>query len=83
MASRTAAADVNPEAHSNELFRVMPAKQKASVKVVADLMGCSIPAAIALQLCREMLRDYCPPDETMAVVAALFGLESKKRAETT
>jgi hypothetical protein len=72
---------IRAQARSYELYRWMGEEQRENVQKVATLMGCSVPAAIALQLCREMLRDYCPPDETAKVVAALVGLESKKKAE--
>lgn len=64
---------------SAELFRLMPDSQKEAIVKVADRGGMSIPAVIALQLCREMLRDYCPPEETPRVIAALIGLEDLKR----
>jgi len=71
-ATRTKAAD---------LFRFMSKDQLDTTAKVAALTGITFEAAAALQLCRETLRDYCPPDETYKVVAALVGLESRKAAE--
>ena len=63
-----------------ELRRFMTKEQRATTEKVAKLVSISFDAACALQLCRETLRDYCPPGETVKVVACLVGLESRKAA---
>ena len=63
---------------ASDLFRVMSKDQLDTTAKVAKMVGASFEAACALQLCREILRDYCPPDERVKVVAVLVGLESHK-----
>lgn len=56
-----------------------PAVQRAKVEKIAVLLGIAAGAVAALQLCREAMRDWCPPGETARIVAALVGLESRTR----
>lgn len=63
-----------------ELRPYMPSDLRANVTRIAELIGVSEGAAVALQVCREAIRDYCPPEESGKVVAALVGLESRKAA---
>lgn len=62
-----------------QLRRFIDPTQRVNIDKIRDLIGVSDGAAVALQLCRETLRDYCPPDEQAKVIAALIGLESHRR----
>lgn len=64
-----------------QLLRFMRPDQKAAVERISQITGLTMGAAIALQLCQEQLRDYCPPEHRAAVVAALLGIESRRRKE--
>ena len=59
---------------ATEMFRFMSKEQLDSTAKVAKVAGISFEAACALQLCRETLRDYCPPEETFRVIAILAGV---------
>jgi surfactin synthase thioesterase subunit len=54
-------------------------RQPTKVEKIAALLGIAVGAVAALQLCREAMRDWCPPGETARIVAALVGLESRAR----
>lgn len=62
-----------------QLLRFMGPDQKATIERISELTGLTYGAAIALTLCQEQLRDYCPPEHRTAVVAALLGIESGRR----
>jgi len=60
------------------MFRFMSKEQLDNTAKVAALGEITFEAACALQLCREMLRDYCPPDEKTKVLAYLLMVEGRK-----
>jgi hypothetical protein len=61
-----------------ELRAFMPTEQRTNVAKIAALLKVSDGAAVAIQLCREAIRDYCPPDENAKVIAALVGLWERR-----
>jgi hypothetical protein len=61
--------------HMADLGPYLKPDQKAGVQRMAELLSVSEGAAVALSLCREAIRDYCPPAESYKVVAALLRLE--------
>lgn len=58
-----------------QLAASLPPSQRETLQKVANLAGLSVEAACALQLCRETLRDYCPDNEALKVVALLVRLQ--------
>ena len=78
-------ADPTPASKQEEnlvqLLRFMRPDQKAAVEKISQITGLTMGAAIALQLCQEQLREYCPPEHRMAVVAALVGIEFRRKRE--
>lgn len=61
------------------LFRFMSKDQLDATAKVAALSGISFEAASTLQICREYLRDWCPPDERLKVAAILAAVEGGKK----
>jgi hypothetical protein len=60
------------------LFQHMSKDQLDTTAKVAALSGISFEAASTLQICREYLRDWCPPDERLKVAAILVAIEGGK-----
>lgn len=61
------------------LARLAPPKQVEAWRGLASALGISEAAAIAVQLCREAMNEWCPVEDHGKVIAALFGLENARR----
>lgn len=59
------------------MFRFMSQEQLDNTAKVAALAEITFEAATALQLCRETIRDYCPPDEKAKVLGILLMVEGR------
>jgi hypothetical protein len=59
----------------------LPASYTGPIFKLGDALGLSHDAALAVALAQEVLRDYCPVEERGKVIAALFGLENRRRTE--
>lgn len=53
------------------LWRFIPPKSQANLEKIAEIIGASRGAAVALKMCTEALDEYCPPGEQIKVIAAL------------
>ena len=57
------------------MFRFMSKAQLDNTAKISAMAEVTFEAAAALQLMRETLRDYCPPDEKAKVLALLLMVE--------
>lgn len=64
----------------DELWRFIPIDQRGKYERMAEMLGISKGAALALKACHEALRDYCPPTEQVKVAAALARIVAEKVA---
>lgn len=75
----TPAPPTKQEQNLAQLLRFMRPDQKAAIEKISEITGLTYGASIALTLCQEQLRDYCPPEHRLAVLGALLGIESGDR----
>lgn len=61
----------------DELWRFVPEKDRAKFEEIAAVAGVSRGGALALKMCQEALRDYCPADERLRVAALLATIVTK------
>lgn len=60
-----------------QLWRFIPATQRAQYERMAELSGLSKGGVLALKMCQEAIRDYCPDGEQVKVAAVLASVLSR------
>jgi len=66
---------------ATEMFRFLPKDQLDAIAKMAAVSGMTFEAVVAVRLCQEALRDYCPLGERGRAIGMLFAIENRRRTE--